>query len=161
HMAARDRIRNRVGTELRFALERKQLRVVYQPVFEIVRRRCIGFEALLRWSHPELGDVSPGMFVPIAEESGLIANIGNFVLREAAHQLRAFRDLLPACTMNVNVSTQQFVDPKFRAELESALRETGLPGASLGLEITETTMLDGERLAADLLDAIRRSGARL
>jgi diguanylate cyclase (GGDEF)-like protein len=160
-MASRDRIRNRIGTELRFALERHQLRVVYQPVFESRLRRCVGFEALLRWSHPELGDVSPGMFIPIAEESGLIAPIGNFVLRQAGRQLAVFRDHFASCTMNVNVSTQQFVDPKFLTELEATLQETGLPGASFGLEITETTMLDGERLAGDLIDGIRRTGARL
>ena len=160
-MAAGDRIRNRIGTELRFALERHQLRVVYQPVFESKLRRCVGFEALLRWSHPELGDVSPGTFIPIAEESGLIAPIGNFVLREAGRQLAAFRRHFASCTMNVNVSTQQFVDPKFLTELEAMLHDTGLPGAALGLEITETTMLDGERLAGDVLDAIRHTGARL
>jgi EAL domain-containing protein (putative c-di-GMP-specific phosphodiesterase class I) len=101
------------------------------------------------------------VFIPIAEESGLIAPIGNFVLREAGQQLAVFRRLFASCTMNVNVSTQQFVDPKFLTELEATLHDTGLPGAAFGLEITETTMLDGERLAGDLLDAIRRTGARL
>jgi EAL domain-containing protein (putative c-di-GMP-specific phosphodiesterase class I) len=154
-------VRNRIGTELRFALEREQLRVVFQPVFELARRNCVGFEALLRWSHPELGEVSPAMFIPIAEESGLIAPIGSYVLRQAASQLVEFRRRAPRCTMNVNVSTQQFVDPRFLDDLRSVMRDTGLPGTSLGLEITETTMLDGERLAGDILDAIRETGARL
>lgn len=162
-MAARDRVRTRIGTELRSAIERNQLRVVYQPLFELSRRSCTGFEALLRWTHPELGVVSPSIFIPVAEESGLIAPIGNFVLREASRQLAQWRGIYPRhdFKMNVNVSTQQFVDPKFFSELESTLRETGLPGEALGLEITETTMLDGERLAGDLLEAIRRTGARL
>jgi diguanylate cyclase (GGDEF)-like protein/PAS domain S-box-containing protein len=160
-MAAGERIRNRIGTELRFALERQQLRVVYQPVFELLLRRCTGFEALVRWSHPELGSVSPATFIPVAEESGLIAPIGTFVLREAGRTLAELRKQFPNCTMNVNVSAQQFVDPKFPAELNAMLGETGLTGAAFGLEITETTMLDGERLAADVLESIRNTGARL
>jgi diguanylate cyclase (GGDEF)-like protein/PAS domain S-box-containing protein len=162
-MAETDRSRTRIGLDLRTAMENGELRVMYQPLVDLRTRRGIGFEALLRWAHPELGDISPSVFVPIAEESGLIVPIGDWVMRQAIHQLAAWRREYSAIdiAMNVNVSAQQLVNPDFVANLITALRAGEVPARSLSFELTETAMLDSDRLARQALDAIRAAGAHL
>jgi len=162
-MAETDRSRTRVGLDLRTAMENDELRIMYQPIVDLRTRRGIGFEALLRWEHPELGDISPSIFVPIAEESGLIVPIGDWVMRRAIDQLAAWRrDYSPIdIAMNVNVSAQQLVNPDFVANLIAALRAAEVPARSLSFELTETAMLDSDRLARQALDAIRAAGAHL
>jgi diguanylate cyclase (GGDEF)-like protein/PAS domain S-box-containing protein len=161
-MAATDRSRTRIGLDLRTAVENNELRVVYQPIMDLRTQRGIGFEALLRWAHPELGDIPPGVFVPIAEESGLVVPIGEWVMRQAIHQLAVWRrESSLDISMNINVSAQQLVSPDFVDNLTSVLRECAVPANSLTFELTETAMLDSDRLARQALDAIRTAGAHL
>lgn len=162
-MVADSRKRVRIGTELPFAFERSQLRLVYQPVFDVRTNRCVGFESLLRWSHPDLGDVPPTEFISVAEGSGLILRIDHFVLSEACRQLADWLRRYPgiAAGISVNVSAQQFAQPNFRDELATLLRETGVDGRRLTLELTETAMLDSARLASNALPGIKDLGVRL
>jgi diguanylate cyclase (GGDEF)-like protein/PAS domain S-box-containing protein len=161
-MAETDRSRTRIGLDLRTAMENNELRIAYQPIMDLRTQRSIGFEALLRWAHPELGEISPSFFVPIAEESGLIVPIGEWVMRQAVHQLAAWRrESSIDISMNINVSAQQLVNPYFVKNLKSVLREGEVPATSLSFELTETAMLDSDRLARQALDAIRAAGAHL
>jgi diguanylate cyclase (GGDEF)-like protein/PAS domain S-box-containing protein len=162
-MAARDSVRTQIGLALRSALENRELRLDYQPIVDIVLNRCIGFEALLRWSHPELGNVPPDLFIPVAEESGLMVPIGSWVMREAVRQLAVWQRELsaPNLSMNINVSAQQLASPQFLADLQSMLGERAVQPDSLAFELTETAMLEGDRQTRDALDAIRLAGAHL
>jgi diguanylate cyclase (GGDEF)-like protein/PAS domain S-box-containing protein len=162
-MAERDRVRTRIGMDLRTALERGQLRLVYQPVVDLKTHRSVGFEALLRWTHPETGAVSPDAFIPIAEESGLIVPIGGWAMRQAVGQLVAWRRDLPSAdiAMNINVSAQQMANEVFVADLKSVLADPEVPAGSLYFELTETAVLHGDRLAQEVFAAIRRAGAHL
>jgi diguanylate cyclase (GGDEF)-like protein/PAS domain S-box-containing protein len=162
-MATLDRSRTRAGLDLRTAMENHELRLVYQPIVDLRTGRGIGFEALLRWSHPELGDISPGFFIPIAEESGLIVPIGDWVMREAIHRLAAWRREHPSIdiSMNINVSAQQLVSPVFVADLKSILHTAAIPPSSLCFELTETALLDSGVVAREALEAIRATGAHL
>ncbi|CAA9319794.1 MAG: RNA polymerase sigma-70 factor [uncultured Lysobacter sp.] len=138
--------------DLRHALEREQLFLDYQPKVDLATGRVSGFEALVRWRHPERGLVSPADFIPLAEASGLIVDIGRWVLHEACRQLRAWLDLDlpgPAPTMAVNLSARQFREPDLVETVEHSLLTHGLAPASLELELTETaSMFDSARAIA-------------
>ena len=136
-----------LGAALRHALERDELMLVYQPKISCRTRRPIGAEALVRWNHPTRGEISPADFIPIAEETGLIRDIGEWVLRRAASQARAWTHLgIEGFHIAVNLSAAQFKQVEFCARLESILAETGVAPANLELEITESvTMEDFER----------------
>jgi diguanylate cyclase (GGDEF)-like protein len=136
---------------LRKAIELNQLRVFYQPVVDIQTREVIGAEALLRWIHPEFGVVSPVEFVPLAEESGLIIEIGEWVLREACKQAKAWHDAgHQLFTISVNVSSRQFKDGAFLGTVQRALLDTGLSPPNLTLELTESLLLDVEAVTISL-----------
>ena len=129
-------------SSLRLALDRKQLFVVYQPQMDIASGRITGLEALLRWQHPELGLVPPDKFIRVAENSGLILPIGEWVLRTACSQARKWQEEgLPAVTMAVNVSAVQFRQEGFCDLIERVLHETGLAPPHLELELTESLLL--------------------
>ncbi|HXV37545.1 MAG TPA: EAL domain-containing protein, partial [Myxococcota bacterium] len=128
---------------LRKAIELDQLRAFYQPVVDVQTREVVGAEALLRWVHPEFGMVSPGDFVPLAEESGLIIEIGEWMLREACAQARAWQDAGHGLfSISVNVSSRQFKDGSFLDVVRSALRDSALSPQTLTLELTESLLLD-------------------
>jgi diguanylate cyclase (GGDEF)-like protein len=141
-------LRLQLETDLRQALERGKLRVVYQPIVGIGTGRITGFEALARWQHAERGVVSPSEFISLAEETGLIVPLGEWVLAEACRQARTWQDLQPGgASVNVNVSAKQLITETyathgFGAQVARALAETGLHAAQLNLEITESTLLD-------------------
>jgi diguanylate cyclase (GGDEF)-like protein len=141
---------------------RRELALHYQAKLDLASQRICGVEALLRWTHPELGTVSPAQFIPLAEETGLIVAIGKWVLRTACEQSMAWqRQGLPATRMAVNLSPRQFNDPELLDDLAAILRETGLPPQLLELEITEgMVMHDTERILA-LLQAIKALGVSL
>jgi diguanylate cyclase (GGDEF)-like protein len=136
---------------LRKAIERDQLRAYYQPVVDIQTREILGAEALLRWVHPEFGIVSPSEFIPLAEESGLIIEIGEWVLREACAQAKAWHDGgHQLFSMSVNVSSRQFKDGAFLDTVRRALSDTGLSPQNLTLELTESLLLDIEAVTITL-----------
>jgi diguanylate cyclase (GGDEF)-like protein len=146
---------------LRKALELDQLKVFYQPVVDIQTREILGAEALLRWIHPEFGMVPPSEFIPLAEESGLIMEIGEWVLREACAQARAWHDCgHQLFSMAVNVSSRQFKDGAFLDTVRRALSDTGLSPQTLTLELTESLLLDIEAVTITL-GRLRELGVKI
>jgi diguanylate cyclase (GGDEF)-like protein/PAS domain S-box-containing protein len=142
-----------VENHLRRALERKELSLHYQPQVHTATRRVIGVEALLRWQHTSWGPISPAQFIPIAEETGLILPIGDWVLHEACRQAKAWlEDGLPEMTLSVNISARQLQQPDFVSTVQAALLATGLPPRLLELELTESLTMD----RASSSEAIRR-----
>jgi EAL domain-containing protein (putative c-di-GMP-specific phosphodiesterase class I) len=159
--AARGR-RVRLLQDLRAALERGELSLAYQPQIALVGERLVGFEALLRWYHAELGQVAPSEFIPLAEESGLILPIGSWVLREAMRQLKAWREEgFDVGRVAVNLSPRQFEDPGLVDGVWSVLDEACLPEGSLELEVTESAALHDPERAIALMGRLRQMGVAL
>lgn len=157
-------IQRRVSLEarLKLALQREEFTLQYQPKLEIRSGRLVGWEALLRWHSPELGAVSPDEFIPIAEQSGLILPVGDWVLREACRQMRAWQDQgLVAGSMAVNLSTRQFRQTDLAEEISAAIRDSGLVPGDLELEITESSIMDNQASAATVLAGLERLGIRI
>jgi diguanylate cyclase (GGDEF)-like protein len=148
--------------ELQGALTAGEFRLAYQPVMDLADGRVTGFEALLRWNSPALGEVSPMRFVPVAEASGLIEEIGAWVLQEACATAAAWRAEHHAdLTMAVNVSAVQLAGPYLVENITSALAISGLPASALVLEITETALVSDPARAQTCLMALRALGVRL
>src|SRR3954471_5126828 len=145
------------------ALPEGQFRLVYQPVVDLVSERVVGFEALLRWDHPTLGVVLPERFLPVAEDIGLIADIGAWVLREAAAAAAGWQHQHPdaALSMAVNVSPSQLGSPDLLRQVREALADSGLPPSSLVLELTESVLVRDPVLAAERLRDLRSLGVKL
>jgi diguanylate cyclase (GGDEF)-like protein len=157
---------DRMATEhsLHRALERSELLLHYQPVVEVAGATTVGVEALIRWRHPEQGMVTPGRFIPVAEESGLIIPIGAWVLEEACGQLRAWHEFGtagPRGSVEVNLSARQIDDPQIVATVESVLARTGLPPGQLTLEITESALMRDAASALVVLRALKELGVLL
>jgi EAL domain-containing protein (putative c-di-GMP-specific phosphodiesterase class I)/GGDEF domain-containing protein len=134
----------------------------YQPQVELASGRVVAVEALLRWQHPRLGMVSPLEFIPILEDSGLIVPVGEWVLRRACRQLRAWTQAgLPAINLAVNLSAVQFRQPGLAAMVAAALAESGLAASRLELEITENVILHGEEATIAGMSELRRLGVRI
>ena len=149
-------------TGLREAVGRDEISLHYQAKVEISSGEIRGVEALMRWSHPEFGEISPAQFIPIAEESGLIVPLGLWALRAACVQTVAWiRQGLPQLSMAVNLSPRQFLDPNLVDSIRQVLEETGMPPHLLELEITESVMLHDIETAIRKLTAIRNLGVRL
>ena len=162
-MAMRQRSVERMQTEneLRRALSRDELRLHYQPVVSLKDRTVVGAEALIRWQHPERGLLAPGAFIPVAEESSLILDLGEWVLVEACRQLAAWDEALPGeFTLAVNVSARQFSDSCLVDIVRSALEGAGADPGRLSLELTESVLMrqDG---AHDALLALKDLGVRV
>ena len=154
----------RTGNALHYALERGEFRVHYQPVIELETNRILGFEALVRWQHPERGLVMPGDFIGLAEESGLIVPIGAWVLTEACRQIARWQEAAGdtrLLTMSVNLSPRQLGEPTLPADVARILRETGANGEAIWLEITETTLMHDGASAILALRALRSLGVHL
>ncbi|HWN07694.1 MAG TPA: EAL domain-containing protein [Pyrinomonadaceae bacterium] len=153
-----------IETDLRLAHEREEFFVNYQPIVSLEDFRVCGFEALVRWQHPERGLISPADFIPIAEEGGQILQIGEWVLREACSQLKRWQEAFPADTslyITVNLSPKQFAQPDLVGRVKGILNETGLDPSFLKLEITESVLMDDFEAAAKLLFELRGLGVRL
>jgi EAL domain-containing protein (putative c-di-GMP-specific phosphodiesterase class I) len=147
---------------LRLALEKKELFLVYQPQMDIATGRITGLEALLRWQHPELGLVPPDKFIRIAENSGLIVPIGEWVLRTACSQARKWQDEgLLAVPVAVNVSAVQFRQEGFCKLIDRVLRETGLAPPYLELELTESLLLSNADVTLSVLRGLKAMGLKL
>jgi diguanylate cyclase (GGDEF)-like protein len=147
---------------LRHALERDQLQVYYQPQVSMEDGRIVGAEALLRWTHPELGIVLPAEFIPAAEDSGLILPIGEWVLRHAARQAKSWmQDGFPSLVMSVNLSAAQFRHPDLPNLVKRILDEEGLPPANLELELTEGVAMHNPQSAIAVMDNLHARGVRM
>jgi diguanylate cyclase (GGDEF)-like protein len=162
HRGAVERLQ--LETALRRAIEREEFDVHYQPIVRLSDSRLTGFEALVRWNSPEQGRLSPAAFIPVAEDTGLIAHIDRWVLRMACHAAREWRTRFPddsPLTLSVNISARSFAQPDFVRHVTHTLRETGLEPRCLRLEITEgAAMADAARTRAVLMD-LKALGVRL
>ncbi|USI74961.1 putative bifunctional diguanylate cyclase/phosphodiesterase [Sphingomonas morindae] len=151
-------MRRGIEQDLREAIARGgDLRVYYQPQMDVSGTRVIGLEALLRWHHPSRGLLSPDLFIPIAEETGMIRTLGRWVLRDACATARAFPDL----SIAVNLSAVQFRTPDLAAELIEIVRVEGARPAQIELEVTESVLLDNDGQARRALTELRRAGFRI
>ena len=149
-------------SSLRLAIERHELFLVYQPQCDVATGKMIGAEALLRWRHPELGLVPPDRFIPVAENSGLIVTIGEWVLETACAQARQWQDEgLPPLPVAVNVSAVQFRQQSFPDLVRKVLRETGLSPEYLELELTESLLLGNAEATLSMLQRLRTMGVKL
>jgi diguanylate cyclase (GGDEF)-like protein/PAS domain S-box-containing protein len=150
-------------TALRRALERRELHLHYQPVVSLTTGQISGAEALLRWKHPERGLVPPLEFIPLAEETGLIVEIGAWVLREACRQMKDWQERLrqPQLEVGVNLSSRQFQAPGLVAEVAEVLRATGLSPRCLRLEVTESLLMDKHPNVARTMTELRAMGVRI
>jgi diguanylate cyclase (GGDEF)-like protein/PAS domain S-box-containing protein len=163
-MHVRNAALSQLETGLRRALARDEFRVHYQPIISLETWRISGFEALLRWEHPEHGYISPLKFIPVAEESGLIIELGQWVLREACQQLRSWQEQFPSdppLSISVNLSGRQFSQPDLIDCISRILTETGLDAGSLKIEITESAIIENIDAAAMMLKRIKALGIRL
>jgi diguanylate cyclase (GGDEF)-like protein len=149
--------------DLRRAIERQEFKVYYQPIIDLDNDEIAGFEALVRWYHPERGLVPPDEFIAIAEETGLIIEIGLLVLRESCRQLREWQDTLglKSLTMSVNLSGKQFAQPDLVAQVKNILTETRLEARYLKLEITETVVMENAEVARTMLAQLCHLGVQL
>jgi diguanylate cyclase (GGDEF)-like protein/PAS domain S-box-containing protein len=147
--------------QLRHALERGELLLHYQPQVEASSKRIVGVEALLRWQHPDLGLVSPADFIPLAEETGLIIPIGDWVLRTACVQGAAWRKSGLEVSVGVNLSARQFAQPHLLESIEAILEETGFPPYLLDLELTESALMQRGSETVAILKQLRRLGVSL
>ena len=159
-MARQDDLRRRIGGELRGAIERGEMRLMYQPIVSLPARACSGFETLVRWVHPELGSLSPSVFIPVAEELGLMAEIGTWILGRACREFAGWQryDGAPGLRLNVNVSPQQMGDPSFPGIVERCLQQGAMRAEDLVLEVTETAMLDWQSQGNNTLTRLRQMG---
>jgi EAL domain-containing protein (putative c-di-GMP-specific phosphodiesterase class I) len=150
--------------DLRLAHEREEFFINYQPIVALEDFHLCGFEALVRWQHPQRGLISPIDFIPIAEEGGQILQLGQWVLREACYQIKRWQEKYPsdkALYMTVNLSPKQFAQPDLVEQVSLILEETGLDPNFLKLEITESVLMDDFEAAAALLSQLRALGVRL
>lgn len=156
--------RVRLESDLRRALARAELSVAYQPLYDLSSRRVIGFEALARWMHPDLGPVSPATFIPVAEESGLIVSLTDFMLSTACRQLRDWQgrhQRFAALKVHVNVSKSDIANTGLVARVNAALTETGLQPKFLTLELTENILMEHLEAALPALEELRSLGVGL
>ncbi len=157
--------RLQLETELRRAIQRDEFTIRYQPIINLETSQIAGFEALVRWQHPERGLLAPGEFISVAEETGMIVQIGQWVLRESCRQMQVWEtrrrlhdpDNLPL-TMSVNLSCKQFLQPDLVEQVEAALSEAGLPASCLKLEITESHIMENPDSAIAMMNRLRALG---
>jgi len=148
--------RRALEQDLRTALRDGSLDVFYQPMISLIDNGVVGAEALVRWAHPSRGDIPPGKFISIAEEAGLIAELGQFVLARAIEEVRHVSDI----RISVNVSVLQLEDPTFATSVESCLLKSGLPPSRLELEVTESVAMRASDVVQKQLKQLRALGVR-
>jgi diguanylate cyclase (GGDEF)-like protein/PAS domain S-box-containing protein len=161
-ISAHTRRQSDLETSLRSAVSGNQLRLVYQPKLDLASGRISGCEALLRWSHPTLGEVRPDVFIPIAEESGLIIPIGSWVLENACRQSKAWQMRgLPNIPISVNISARQFSQPNLVESILGTIKECGLEPDLLELELTESLIADDAEKVIRTIQQLKAEGVRL
>src|SRR5690554_6034043 len=148
--------------DLHTALHEDQFELYYQPIVEAVNGRIRGLEALIRWHHPERGMISPGVFIPLAEQTGQIIPLGRWILRRACQDVAAMRaDGGLVVPVAVNISSLQFRRAGFLEDVRAALDDAGLPAELLELEVTESVLLDGAEPAIELINELKAMGIRV
>jgi diguanylate cyclase (GGDEF)-like protein/PAS domain S-box-containing protein len=165
-MGMQERVSERLQLEvdLRRALSRQEFQVHFQPIISLDNWCIVGFEALARWKHPEKGFISPLKFIPIAEETGLIIEIGSWVLHESCKQIRQWQEMYPSnppLSISVNLSGVQFCDPNLITNIKYILAETGLNAGSLKIEITESAIIENIEAATAILNRIKELGIKI
>ena len=154
--------RQSIEEGLRRAVERHEFTLYYQPKINLKSGEITGAEALIRWVHPQRGNVPPGQFIPVAEDCGLIVPIGHWVLREACMQARTWQEAgLPSTTMAVNISAMEFQADNFLDSVFAILDETGLDPASLELELTESVLMKRAESTVSMLRSLRSRGIQV
>jgi EAL domain-containing protein (putative c-di-GMP-specific phosphodiesterase class I) len=144
------------------ALANEEFEVFYQPKVQISDERIVGMEALVRWRHPDLGLISPAQFIPVAEETGLIVEIGRWVLQRSCRDAVQWqKDGLPAIVMAVNLSPRQFRDPNLFQDVLGALAESGLQPQNLELELTESMLMENADESVKTLRALKERGIKI
>lgn len=159
---ARAQKRLDLETELRHAIERHELQLYYQPKYDVATETVIGAECLMRWLHPQRGFISPGEFIPLAEETGLILEMGRHVLEEACRQLAEWTSKgLDAGMLAVNVSVQQFRHPGFVEQVRDALSRFGVAASRIKIEVTESLLMTEQEQATRMLNELRALGLHM
>ncbi|MCT7952069.1 EAL domain-containing protein [Ancylothrix sp. C2] len=153
-------VRLQLENDLRRAIEREEFLLHYQPIVCLKTGKISGFEALVRWQHPERGMISPAEFIPIAEETGLILPLGAWVLREACRQMKEWEKSIPL-TISVNLSAKQFLQRDFVEQVDKILLETSFNSQFLKLELTETALIENTELTTDILCQLRQRNIQL
>ncbi len=162
-MHARAARRIQLASDLRSAVERRELRLLYQPILDIVDGRCVACEALLRWDHPTQGVISPVDFIMLAEQIGLASSVGSFVLESACAQVAAWKERGGAqpCAMHVNISAAELIDGDFTRRVLATIARHGVDPGALVLEITEHVVLETGPRATSVLEALREHGIQI
>lgn len=152
-----------IEAELRQAIKDESFHLVYQPILDLNTNIVVGFEALIRWHHPERGFISPELFIPISEDTGLIVEIGEWVLNEACTTFRSWQLFKPSdnMTISVNLSSVQLQSDNFIDVLDAALAKASLDGSCLKLELTETSLIENTKKVAEVLEQIRKRKVEL
>ncbi len=154
----------RMESDLRQALERDEFVLHYQPIISLKTGRLAGFEALVRWQHPVDGLISPGEFIALSEDTGMIVPLGAWVLREACQQMRIWQDRYPAAAalrISVNLASKQLQEPGFSQRVDNILQETGLRGEDLRLELTESMLMERTEETIQVLQKLRDRNIQL
>uniref|UniRef100_UPI0026253EB6 putative bifunctional diguanylate cyclase/phosphodiesterase n=1 Tax=uncultured Thermosynechococcus sp. TaxID=436945 RepID=UPI0026253EB6 len=161
HLMARDRLSLEVG--LRQAIERDELTLFYQPIYRLSDNRLYGFEALIRWQHPTQGLLLPNQFIPLAEETGLILPIGDWVIWRACRDLQRWHEEFPQCelSVSVNLSSRQLMHPALAEQVLTALEQTQIPPHCLHLEVTESIGIDQPEQVRNVLLKLKAQGIKL
>ena len=153
-----------IETDLRRAIRQQEFSLNYQPIVALDSGKIAGLEALIRWNHPDRGFIPPSSFIPVAEETGLIADIGTWVLREACHQIRNWQKqgvIDPDFSVSVNLSARQFAQNNLMEQITHILAEADLSPSCLKLEVTESAIMDNPKSAADILAKLRQQQIQL
>ena len=154
----------KLETDLRLAVERQEFFIQYQPIMQLGTNQIHGFEALVRWQHPERGVLMPAEFISVAEETGLIIPLGRWVLSEACRQTRMWQEEFPhyqSLTLSVNYSGKQFMQPDVIEQIKLILEETGFDPHLLQLEITESAVIENTKTVTEMILQLRNLGIRL
>ena len=150
-----------IESHLQNALKLNEFSLLYHPIIDIKEKKILGVEALLRWYHPIIGDVSPAVFVPIAEQNGMIIDIGYWILRTGCEQIKKWQQNGSDCYLSFNISSKQFGDPMFVEELKKILQDTGLSANHIAIEITEEMIMDNVNEKVFVLKALKKLGITL